>query len=117
MVKVYTYRIRAGNAISIVCDDTINNISQGNLVFTFGTESQEINSCSADQDLLKSSDMCMLGGNYFSATYRAYPGKVNGKLVFNSVITKKPVLSNEYGQSCNPETINFDVHDVLKSEF
>ena len=103
MAKVFTYRVRAGNAVPILCDAPTDP-SEGNIIFTFGTETQEVISCSSDTDVVKSSDMCLLGGMYFSAQYRALPGKVGGKLVFTSVLTKKPVRTNTYPNTCGNST-------------
>lgn len=94
MVKVTTYQVRAGNALPTLGG---GSTSTGNIIFTFGTETQEENSeeCST-VDILKSKDMCLLGGDYFSANYKAIPGKKNGDLIFSTNITKKPIYSNDY---------------------
>jgi hypothetical protein len=97
MTTLNSYTVRAGNAIPLMCDKPVD-ASTGNLVFTFGTECQEINTCGYTNQIIKSTDMCLLGGIYYTATYKALPGKVNGQVVFQSVLTKKPVLSADYGQ-------------------
>lgn len=99
MVKVTTYNVRAGNAIPKLCDNA-SDPSEGNIIFTFGTETQEVISCGFDTDVLRSKDMCMFGGEYFAANYKALPGLVGGKIVFNSVLTKRPIKSNKY-PACN----------------
>lgn len=94
MSSITTYNVRAGNAFPDVGE---GSISTGAVIFTFGVELQEVLSCSTEKTVLKSKDMCLLGGSYFSASYRAYPGKVAGNLVFNSTVTKKPIFTNNYG--------------------
>lgn len=94
MAIVNTYKVRIGNTIPIV--STGEGSSTGNIIFTFGTETQEVISCSSDSEVVGSSDMCLLGGEYFSANYRALPAKVNGDLVFVSNLTKAPVFSEDY---------------------
>lgn len=95
MVKITTYSIRTGNAVPKMCGEPTDP-SEGNIIFTFGTETQEIISCGSDTNVVKSKDMCMFGGDYFSANYRALPGLVNGKLVFESQLTKKPERTDSY---------------------
>ena len=97
MTTLNSYQVRAGNAIPLMCNGA-NESSQGNLIFTFGTECQEIISCSYTITVIKSVDMCLLGGSYFTATYKGLPGRVHGKIVFQSNLTKKPILSENYGQ-------------------
>lgn len=99
MVKVITYTVRTGNAIPKLCDAP-SDPSEGNIIFTFGTETQEVISCGFDINVVKSKDMCMFGGDYYSATYKALPGKVSGKLVFNSVLAKRPERTDTY-PSCS----------------
>ena len=89
---VTTYKQRLGNAIPIV---GTGSISTGVIIFTFGFETQEVLSCGSTHEMLKSTDMCLMGGNYFSANYKALPGKVGGKVAFSSVTTKKPILSTK----------------------
>jgi len=115
MVKLITYKVRVGNAIPILCDKP-EDASKGNVVFTFGTETQEVISCSADDKVVGSKDMCMRGGFYFSANYRALPGKVNGRLVFNSVLTKDLIRTNTYPK-CQPGSVNIDTSRSLRGDF
>lgn len=92
MVKVTTYKQRSGPAIPVMDGAT----SKGTIIFSFGSETQEvITECSTETNFLGSNDMCLLGGEYYSAQYRAFPGKINNKLVFNSVLNKKPVSRAE----------------------
>lgn len=95
MTTTAIYNVRASNAIPLLCGSTT---SQGNIIYTFGTECQEVILCGYTSKVLKSEDMCLLGGEYFSANYKALPGKVNGKLVFTSNLAKKPSITNEYGK-------------------
>lgn len=73
----------------------------GNAVlFLFGTECTQIDSSTATETIVKSSDMCINPkGTYVSASYRSYPGKINGNLVFSSTLTHKPQLFPP-GSSC-----------------
>lgn len=93
MAVITTYKVRSGNPLPT---------SQGGnvIVFCFGTEAQDIENNSCETQVLKSSDMCMYpDGQYFSANYKAYEGKVNGELLFSANLTKKPVISNNYNNS------------------
>jgi len=101
MTKTFSYKIRAGNSIPIVPDGGTSS-SKGNIIFTFGTEKQEILNCGSDRDVLSSDDMCLLGGEYFSASYSALPAKVNGQLRFVSSLAKAPIISAKYdtGKPC-----------------
>lgn len=87
---ITTYKTRMGNAIPIM---GAGSSSEGTIIFTFGYEYQEILSCGSTDSILGSKDMCLLGGEYFSANYKALPGKVDGKVAFSSVSAKKPVLT------------------------
>jgi hypothetical protein len=102
MTTLNTYTVRAGNSLPLMCDQPVSQ-STGNIVFTFGTECQTITNCGYTNQIIKSTDMCLLGGTYFTATFKGLPGKVNGKIVFQSTLAKKPVLSPNYGQ-CNNST-------------
>lgn len=104
MATVITYQIRSGNGVPLLCNGS--SPSEGNIVFTFGTETQEVINCSFDSDVITSKDMCLLGGDYYSATYKALPGKVGGKLVFNSTLMKKPIRSAIYPK-CNEAARKF----------
>lgn len=102
MARLVTYKLRIGNSIPIIAGGG-GNSSTGNVIFTFGTETQEIISCAAEDEVLGSADMCLLGGDYFSANYNALPAKVNGKFKFTSNITKPPIFSANYntgGAAC-----------------
>lgn len=99
MIKVTTYKVRSANAIPIMPQGG-GSSSDGVIVFTFGSETQETISCGSDRDVIRSSDMCLLGGEYFSANYSALPGKINGDLVFQSNLAKVPVLSKNYVTGC-----------------
>lgn len=98
MVKVTTYKARSSNAIPVIPDGG-GNSSKGNIVFLFGTETQVIESCASTEDVKTSKDMCLLGGDYFSASYSALPAKVNGKIKFSSNTAKAPVYSSNYSSS------------------
>jgi hypothetical protein len=92
-LTVNTYKVRSGPAIPVVGKGTT---SKAITIFTFGVERQEvISQCASEVDFLTSKDMCLMGGDYFSANYRAFPGKIDGKLYFTAVLTKKPVKTNE----------------------
>lgn len=99
MAKLNTYKVRSGNAIPIIPDGG-GNSSQGSIIFTFGTERQEIISCGSEEEVASSRDMCLLGGEYFSANYSALPAKVNGKIKFASNLAKAPKLSSSYETGC-----------------
>ena len=95
MVLVTTYKIRQGNAMPLLCD---SSQSSGVIIFLFGSETQEVSSCAKDDDVKLSEDMCLMGGDYFSANYQAYPARLNcNKMIFKSVVTKKPILSARTG--------------------
>lgn len=97
MAKITTYQVRAGNALPRLGTGTT---SAGNIIFTFGTETQEVESEECSKlGIVTSKDMCLLGGDYFSANYKALPGKVDGELIFNTNIAKKPILSDKYGSN------------------
>ena len=85
-----SYKVRSSNSFPI---------QGGNLIFTFGTECQQVifNECAST--ILTSRDMCMLGGNYYSATYKAYPGSIGGQLVFSATEASRPVYTGQYGSS------------------
>lgn len=96
MSKVVTYKARVGNALPVLGRST----STRELIFySFGAELQEVIACTGVTELVQSADMCLQGGQYFSAQYKAYPGKVNGKLKFTAVFTKKPVLTLQYSSN------------------
>ena len=95
MAKVTTYKVRSGNAIPIIANGG-GDSSTGIVIFTFGTETQEIITCAAEDDVIGSADMCLLGGEYYSANYSALPAKVNGNLKFTSNLAKAPVFSANY---------------------
>lgn len=87
MVKtVTTYKVRAGNSLPI---------QGGAIVFTFGVERQEIELSECATGILTSEDMCLFGGDYFSANYKALPGRIDGDLIFNSTQAKKPVITQD----------------------
>jgi hypothetical protein len=87
-----SYKVRSSNAFTPK--------GGGNLIFTFGTECQSTNLNECAQSNLKSTDMCMLGGEYYTATYKAYPGTLNGSLVFSSTESERPIYSADYN-SCS----------------
>jgi len=75
------------------------------IIFNFGTECTQITTDTADDFIVRSSDMCINPeGVYVAASYRAYPGKkTNGDLLFSSTLTHKPVLFPP-GASCDKTT-------------
>lgn len=98
-LKVNSYKVRSGPAIPVIGGGTT---SKAITIFTFGVETQEvISECASEVNFLTSKDMCLMGGEYFSANYRAFPGKIdlndgNGsRLYFTAVLTKKPIEKNE----------------------
>ena len=92
-IKVTSYKVRSGPAIPIIGEGTTSN---GITIFTFGVETQDvISTCTSETEILTSKDMCLMGGEYFSANYRAFPGKINCKLYFTAVLTKKPIEENK----------------------
>lgn len=97
MVKITTYKLRIGNAISIICGGTQ---STGIILFAFGTEYQDIINCSFTHKVITSADMCLMGGDYFSANYKGYSGKVDNNFTYNSNLTTKPALCAEYNGTC-----------------
>jgi len=91
MVTVVNYKVRRGNPVSSLCED-----GSPVYIFTFGTETQEIISCLKETEVLTTLDMCLLGGDYFAASYKAHPGKVNDRFVFSSNIQSPVIRSGSY---------------------
>jgi len=86
-MSVTTYKVRSGNPLPG---------AGGNIIFVFGTETQEIENNDCSSEVKTSKDMCLLGGDYFSANYKAYPGSFGSELVFSETLAKKPIATNEY---------------------
>lgn len=88
------YKVRSGKPLPVLGTGTTG---QSMVMYTFGSECNKIISCENDTNVVLSSQMCLFNpdeGAFISASYRAYPEKVNGKLVFNSVLVEKPTLSD-----------------------
>lgn len=90
--SVTTYKVRTGNSLPDVNSGSIENKV---IFYLFGSETQEVINC-GDNEVVKTTDMCMFGGDYYSAQYSAYPGKVDGKLLFSANLAKRPILSATY---------------------
>ena len=90
MVKTTQYLVRSGNPITRVFNEA--SVAKDIVVFTFGVETSEVESCSATTSILESKDMCMFQDDteegYFSADFTALPGKVNNKIVFQANTVK-----------------------------
>lgn len=100
MSSFTNYKVRRGNAIPLLCNN--NATSEGLIIFTFGTETQEVINCSVEEDVIHTTDMCMFtDGEYYSASYKAHPGKVNGQLRYSANLTKPPQRSGDYDDSNN----------------
>lgn len=98
MADLTTYTVRLGRPTPLICDPF--GSAEGVIVFTFGVECQQVLSCATDQRVVRSDEMCLIDASdnaLFSAQYKALPSKVNGSLVYDSVLTRKPVYSNDYG--------------------
>jgi hypothetical protein len=100
MAIIHSYQVRAGRPMPILCDTT--GATQEVLTFTFGTECQKIYNCSVDEKVIESSEACLQNPDedaVFSASYRAFPTKVQGKIVYNSTVKEIPSLHNDYDTS------------------
>jgi hypothetical protein len=91
-MKLTTFKIRAGKVMPKMCQ---GNVSQGLVVFCFGTETQDVYYCSKDNQMVKSEDMALNTTEenaVFSAQYRAYKGLVDDEIVYNSILTTTPIM-------------------------
>jgi hypothetical protein len=95
MVIINTYTVRTGNALVSKDASTGKPILY---MFAFGTETQKVNMCEVNYNVLTSDDMCLRGGPFFSANYRGLPALVKGKLAFTSTIAEKPIMSPNYDE-------------------
>lgn len=70
------------------------------VIFNFGSECTQITTDTADSEIIASDDMCINpDGQYVAAVYRAYPGKISGRLLFSSTLTHIPQIFRP-GESC-----------------
>ncbi len=107
MVKVITYKVRQGNPMPLLCD---GDVSTGVIINFFGAETQEVYSCEAEDRILKSEDMCLRGGDYFSASYQAHQSRLDcNKIVFKSVVTKPPKLLSNDALDTTGNSIGVDI--------
>jgi hypothetical protein len=96
MTFLTTYQVRVGRPLPIYCDSPT---VEGVIVYSFGSECQDVISCSLDQTVIRSSETCLRDLSedaVFSANYRAHPQKINGQLAYTSTIQRKPVFSQDY---------------------
>jgi len=95
MARLDTYRLRNGSPLPVLEEGTTATAS---VMYTFGSECQEIVTCANTNDVAKSDEFCLFNtdeNSYWSANYSALPTKVNGRITYNSVIQKKPRLSRD----------------------
>lgn len=100
MVIINTYTVRVGNSL---VDIALREEDRKVITFAFGTETQKINMCEVDYNVLKSDDMCLRGGLYNSASYKGLPALVNGRLAFSSTVSEPPIKSNSYKIGCKED--------------
>lgn len=99
MVKTTTYKVRSGPGMPIMGD---SDISAGVVIFTFGSETQKIEAGCSNEIDITSKDMCLMGGAYFSASFKAMPGTVDGNLIFSSTKATKPIMAGSTdGNMCD----------------
>lgn len=100
-----TYKNRIGRPIPVMC----NNSGQVDdvIVHSFGVECQEVFACPYEPKVPLSSESCLRNLDddaIFSASYKAYPVKVNNQLVYNAVIQTKPLFAPAGGNAvCKDE--------------
>lgn len=90
MVTVITHKVRHGTPMPVL---EANATSNGAVMFIFGYECQHVETCSSEETVLKSEEFCLMGGDWWSASYKALPHKVNDKVLYQATLTKRPVLS------------------------
>lgn len=125
MVKITLYRVRRGRTMPRLCAGSKSSKLDSSKLLTdlqayncgckgrggsrnitrtptlvvhlFGSETQEVTSCTMTKNLVSSDEMCLNSEKgYISANYKALPTKIDKKVYFNSVLNKKPVLSPNY---------------------
>lgn len=102
VTRTTSYRLRAGQPtpISDICGTAIatqpGGIS-GFVLQTFKAEEIVTDTCEDKSQLLCSTDMIGLGGNYTSASYSAqrFLDPDTGEIVFNSSETFDPIIIDE----------------------
>jgi hypothetical protein len=104
MAIVDIHRARNGNPMPIMGG---NSTSTGAVMYMFGNECQRVITCSDDGAPLRSEEMCLMGGAYWSASYRALPAKVDGDVKYNSTITEIPRIGQEV--QCSTDGRNCDL--------
>lgn len=96
MIKTTQQLIRSGNPITRVTDEVA---AKDIVVFTFGVEISEVESCSITTYVVGSEEMCMFQQDteegYFSTDFSALQGKVEGKLVFEANLVKNNRMIKE----------------------
>lgn len=101
MAVVNVHRQRNGNPLPILGG---GSTSSGAVMYIFGNECQRVITCSNDDTPVRSEEMCLLGGLYWSASYKALPNKVSGKVRYNATLTEKPIIGQniqcQSGGSC-----------------
>lgn len=93
-MELTTYRARAGRAIPSNCGDETKIY-----VFFFGSETQKVLHCARDEEVIKSEDTALLNRDddaIYSGQYKAYPARVDNKIIYNSVLSTKPILHEGY---------------------
>ena len=97
MANTTTYTVRTGRPIPIMGNSgAANGIRQ----YTFGYECQKVITCSTEETVITSEDMCLWGGDWYSASYRALPVKVNKKVLFNATLRGIPQIYADDESGC-----------------
>lgn len=101
MATVTQYKVRLGRAMPKLCSTT--GTSKKIIQFRFGGETQEVLTCNYDTKIVKSEDACLASEEadaYYATNYKAHPVKVEGELVYQSVIQKPVVLHETVKYGC-----------------
>ena len=92
MATIFTEKVRHGTPMPVV---GAGSTGGGTVMFVFGYECQEVEACSSTNNVKKSTEFCLYGGDYWSASYKALPQKVNGNVKYQATFTKKPIIDLE----------------------
>ena len=109
MAIVNTYTLRLGRPMPVLCDT--GGTAEDVISYTFGSECQQVETCAADENVAPSAETCLMNMEddaIYSATYRAHPVTVDGKIIFNSTVTRKPIATNNYRSACGSRNCIFD---------
>ena len=91
-----THKSRAGRAIPGLCGPSVTKI----YMFFFGSETQDVYYCTKNDEVVTTKETALLEDSddaVYSAQYKAYPAKQDGDIIYNSVMTTKPILHNNPG--------------------